>query len=1273
MKTISLYRARLAAFAVALLGLCGALRADITLTASPTGGVAAVQPGQSFSIDLTWTGDTTIAAGDAKIVLNTTQLLYTGAVFDPSLDFTATNPTPTDPASTISEVFCTWYEPAGFLGKTVTLTFQVPANYSGPGTVTVSLDLTGAHDVSGFELTGNSVNTSINIGTDTATLTGHLYVDTNGNGVQDAGEPDLPNVTVNFTDANSAAKSAVTDASGYWTVAVPPGSTSVAIDKADADFTSKVLTGYTQTEGSDPNSVTAVANVTTSGGNDGFFNQLYLTGQPGDLTLNPGASATFSVTAVGTGTVGYQWRKGGVNISGATSASYTIASVAEANEGIYDCVVTNVGGATTTLTSNAATLSVNNPVTISTQPASQTVTTGGTATFSVTAAGTGTLTYQWRKDGSNISGATSSTYTIAAVVVGDAGNYDVVITNIVGSVTSSAATLTVNTAPTAASFTWNGLDSDGSGGVSDWNVAGSWNVGGSAASRYPSVAGDVITASTKSASIYKLNGDITIGQFTSDRNSNRSLALAPGTASTETLTWDTGTASDALFYIRHGGANTKQLRAAITVHNMRLNSNLLMDVSTDRDYGASTDRNNAGGNNRLFSDISGSGKLMLRVSTGSSATTAAYWSIDGSGVGNTHTGGTEFQKTTVSTAGSLSQYRLNTVTATGSGDTTVKTGATVLVASVANSQGAIKNNTALFLETDGSSYGRLAVASGVTEQVALLSLNGTYQAKGTWGPTGSGATNINDNYFTTSLTNGGSGYTGKLDVLYSEPADLTTTANGTALSSGSVLPVTNSAGANGDAGKVTALSLSANAGTFSLSGISLNDTIAAGGGSLSGTVGYSASGALNGVVPSGSLTVTYGGVGVANLTKVNGSATSSARTLTYSLSASAVSGNTGSGSAQVAASGSFAGLYAVDAASSGTKTGFATRADFRNGTNTSGATQSLSVQFPSSASSTGSLLSDVVRISGIGGSKYVLQVSYDTSSSPSSPMVGYWNGSAWTNAVAGNSSGTPSNVGNVAWSGSYTTLGQYGYDQASGVAWAVVDFAGDFAVYSANTAPTISSISNQNLNLNTATGALAFTVGDAETAAGSLTVSATSSNQTRVPDANLVLGGSGASRTLTVTPATDQQGATTVTVTVSDGSLSASTSFTVTVNASARQSWWITHFGTSNTGSGNGAFSADPDGDGLDNLLEYSQGANPNASDRASRNPSAVKSGNQMVFTYRKDAADVTYTVQQSSTLDPESWTAVTAEETDNGNGTFSRSVPISGSALYLRLKVTAQ
>src|SRR5207244_13005023 len=85
----------------------------------------------------------------------------------------------------------------------------------------------------------------------------------------------------------------------------------------------------------------------------------------------------------------------------------------------------------------------------------------------------------------------------------------------------------------------------------------------------------------------------------------------------------------------------------------------------------------------------------------------------------------------------------------------------------------------------------------------------------------------------------------------------------------------------------------------------------------------------------------------------------------------------------------------------------------------------------------------------------------------------------------------------------------------------------------------------------TAAVPIAFALGEAQTVAGSLIVSGASANPTVVPIANIVFGGSGANRTVTVTPALNQTGTATITVTVSDGSLTASDSFVLTVNATA--------------------------------------------------------------------------------------------------------------------------
>ena len=216
-----------------------------------------------------------------------------------------------------------------------------------------------------------------------------------------------------------------------------------------------------------------------------------ITAQPTNQTTCAGTSVSFSVTATGTG-LSYQWRKGAVNIGGATSATYTIAAPVIGDAGSYDVVVS--GTCAPAVTSAAATLTVNSAPAITAQPTNQTTCAGTSVSFSVTATGTG-LTYQWRKGAVNIGGATSATYTIAAPVIGDAGSYDVVVSGTCApAVTSAAATLTVNSAPaitaqpanqttcagTSVSFS---VTATGTGLTYQWRK-GAVNIGGATSATY---------------------------------------------------------------------------------------------------------------------------------------------------------------------------------------------------------------------------------------------------------------------------------------------------------------------------------------------------------------------------------------------------------------------------------------------------------------------------------------------------------------------------------------------------------------------------------------------------------------------------------------------------------------------------------------------------------------------------------------------------------------------------------------------------------------------
>ncbi len=98
------------------------------------------------------------------------------------------------------------------------------------------------------------------------TVNGHLYIDIDGNGTQDGSDPNLAGVDVTITDSNGNVQTVTTDSSGNWSAIVAPGSTSADVDETDPEYPS----GYTQTEGDDPTSVTAVVDANTFAGNDGY-------------------------------------------------------------------------------------------------------------------------------------------------------------------------------------------------------------------------------------------------------------------------------------------------------------------------------------------------------------------------------------------------------------------------------------------------------------------------------------------------------------------------------------------------------------------------------------------------------------------------------------------------------------------------------------------------------------------------------------------------------------------------------------------------------------------------------------------------------------------------------------------------------------------------------------------------------------------------------------------------------------------------------------------
>lgn len=167
--------------------------------------------------------------------------------------------------------------------------------------------------------------------------------------------------------------------------------------------------------------------------------------QPQNQTVTAPASVTFSASAIGTAAITYQWNENGAPISGATSATYTTPATTSADNGAsFTVTVTN---SVNSLTSAPATLTVTSAPTaptIITQPLNVSVSQGNPASFYVVATGTAPLSYQWSTSGTPIPDATDVTYTTPATTsVDNNAQFTVTVTNGAGSITSSAATLSV--------------------------------------------------------------------------------------------------------------------------------------------------------------------------------------------------------------------------------------------------------------------------------------------------------------------------------------------------------------------------------------------------------------------------------------------------------------------------------------------------------------------------------------------------------------------------------------------------------------------------------------------------------------------------------------------------------------------------------------------------------------------------------------------------------------------------------------------------------------
>jgi gliding motility-associated-like protein len=290
--------------------------------------------------------------------------------------------------------------------------------------------------------------------------------------------------------------------------------------------------------------VTTSCGTTTSNNATVSVNETSITTQPTAQSTCVNGSVSFSVVAGGIATLGYQWQvnsgSGFSNVAGATSSTLALSSVtAGMNNNQYQVIITSNG--LCPLTSNAVALTVNAATTLNTQPSGTTVCEPAGFTLTAAASGSGTVTYQWYKNGSIIGGATSATYTLASTTVADAGSYTVQANSNCGlSSMSNAAVVVVQTAATTTpNVTGNEACSGSASSVSVQNTQAGVSyqafIGATSVSSSVAGTGGTITLNIAGASLSAGSNTITVqaqGCNTVNLSPATILVLdAPGTIS----------------------------------------------------------------------------------------------------------------------------------------------------------------------------------------------------------------------------------------------------------------------------------------------------------------------------------------------------------------------------------------------------------------------------------------------------------------------------------------------------------------------------------------------------------------------------------------------------------------------------------------------------------------------------------------------------------------------------------------------------------------------
>ncbi len=249
----------------------------------------------------------------------------------------------------------------------------------------------------------------------------------------------------------------ITDGTGPYNVTIDQSvGTIVGYNSTDPIYVSPtVTTTYQLLQVVDANNCQAPPANMSGNPTVTLLEDISIDAEPADATRCPGDNVSFTVTVSGTGPITYQWEKDGTplvnggDISGADAATLTISNLDAGDAGDYHV---EVSGACAPANSDTVTLTMNEDISVVTQPAGNTLCPGETFKIFVEVTGTNP-TYRWRRngvnlfDGGDISGSATDTLTISNIEASDAGNYDVVITGYCAGATSNVAALVVNVDP----------------------------------------------------------------------------------------------------------------------------------------------------------------------------------------------------------------------------------------------------------------------------------------------------------------------------------------------------------------------------------------------------------------------------------------------------------------------------------------------------------------------------------------------------------------------------------------------------------------------------------------------------------------------------------------------------------------------------------------------------------------------------------------------------------------------------------------------------------